>query len=237
MPSPFPGMDPYIESDGRWRGFHLMCCAEAVREFDLRLSPRYVAEIHHWTWLRMLPADAETDRVRRDVDSRKASSVPFMVRLPALEPESMRHVRIIEAATDRVVTVIELLGPDNKTPGAGREACLVERTEYLHSQVNFVEMDLLKGGVRPALGVRLRLADRLPVIPIPLAPDEADVPMNLRDCPNRAYDAGRYGSLLKYRRPLPVPPWKQTDADWAAPFAAAVAASPSPGAGVTREKP
>ncbi len=45
MPSPFPGMDPYLEAQGLWEGFHAMlvsCCAESLNR---DLPDSYVAQV------------------------------------------------------------------------------------------------------------------------------------------------------------------------------------------------
>ena len=41
MPSPFPGMDPYLEGS-LWTTFHFSFAAEIVRELAPRLRPRYL---------------------------------------------------------------------------------------------------------------------------------------------------------------------------------------------------
>src|SRR5215471_14324399 len=42
MPSPFPGMDPFLEGS-RWIGVHSQLCAEIARQLAPRLRPKYVA--------------------------------------------------------------------------------------------------------------------------------------------------------------------------------------------------
>src|SRR5687768_16592139 len=42
MPSPFPGMDPYLEG-ARWMRFHAELSVEIARQLSARLPPRYVA--------------------------------------------------------------------------------------------------------------------------------------------------------------------------------------------------
>src|SRR5215212_4023519 len=41
MPSPFPGMDPYLEGD-LWTTFHAQIAAEVTRQLVPKLRPRYV---------------------------------------------------------------------------------------------------------------------------------------------------------------------------------------------------
>src|SRR5262245_5194569 len=42
MPSPFPGMDPYLEGS-TWMNFHGQLCAEIARQLRPKLRPRYLA--------------------------------------------------------------------------------------------------------------------------------------------------------------------------------------------------
>src|SRR5207245_11546994 len=42
MPSPFPGMDPYLEGT-YWMTFHTQMIAEIARQLAPRLRPRYLA--------------------------------------------------------------------------------------------------------------------------------------------------------------------------------------------------
>ncbi len=44
MPSPFPGMDPYLEGS-TWMNFHGQLCAEIARQLGPKLRPRYLARL------------------------------------------------------------------------------------------------------------------------------------------------------------------------------------------------
>jgi hypothetical protein len=44
MPSPFPGMDPYLE-DLSWMNFHNQFCAEIARQLGPKVRPRYLARL------------------------------------------------------------------------------------------------------------------------------------------------------------------------------------------------
>ena len=44
MPSPFPGMDPYLEGSP-WMSFHSQLCAEIARQLTPKLRPRYLARL------------------------------------------------------------------------------------------------------------------------------------------------------------------------------------------------
>lgn len=58
-----------------------------------------------------------------------------------------RHIAILDASDGgRVVTVIEFLSPSNKLRGDGREHDKLKQAAYQRSNVNLVEIDLLRAG-------------------------------------------------------------------------------------------
>lgn len=151
---------------------------------------------------------------------------------------------MIDRAGRRVVTVIELLCPSNKKPGKDRDQFTLKRDAMLLSDVNYVEIDLLRGGVRwekpkksptdyyvvvsrPATRPlaecwTLGLRDPLPAIPIPLAPDRQEPTLDLQAVVHEVYDAAGY-ALHIYQYP-PEPPLPPADAAWAEELARAATA-------------
>lgn len=45
MPSPFPGMDPYLEHPGLWPGFHNLLIANLADDLSPHLRPRYYVAV------------------------------------------------------------------------------------------------------------------------------------------------------------------------------------------------
>ena len=45
MPSPFPGMDPYIETLELWSDFHNNLASEMQARLNQLIQPRYVARL------------------------------------------------------------------------------------------------------------------------------------------------------------------------------------------------
>jgi hypothetical protein len=153
---------------------------------------------------------------------------------PEFEPRTKRHLRLIHRPTGRVVTVMELLSPSNKTPGEdGLDAYLEKRAEFVASRCRLVELDLLRGGERlpmagplPAgdyyvyigrVGRRPRcqimawsLRSPLPTIPIPLLPE---VSLDLQAAFRAAYEPSLYDRRLPYEEPL-SPPLSAEDEAW-----------------------
>jgi hypothetical protein len=134
------------------------------------------------------------------------------------------------------VTVIELLSPANKTPGKDRDAYLIKQHEYLATDVNLVELDLLRKGERlpwvtasvtsSAYYVMVSRAaerprghlwpfsvrDPLPPIAVPLR--DGDLSLELGMVINQVYDTAGYARELDYTQP-PNPPLDESDAEWA----------------------
>jgi hypothetical protein len=165
MPSPFPGMDPYIESPGIWKECHTALIYLIHAQLNSKLPDGYTASTDIHVWLE--EADAESRRLRREPDvfvsetTAKSTSValqsqpktaPAEIVLPVVARRGHRYVTIRDKLNNRVITAIEILSPANKTDGPDRDAYLSKRDEYFLAQINLVEIDLLRAGSRPPLG-------------------------------------------------------------------------------------
>lgn len=162
MPSPFPGMDPFIETT-EWTDFHVQMIVEFQRLLSPQVRPKYVARTERRVYLEHLvelPATFQPDvQIFRSDPPRSqgisAGSVTveiepkiYAVPLPREEHETFLEIRTAESS--QVVTVIELLSPTNKRRGSdGYKAYHNKREELLLAGVNLVEIDLLRLGVRP----------------------------------------------------------------------------------------
>jgi len=126
-----------------------------------------------------------------------------------------------------------------KTAGSrGRTEYLRKPAEVLHSPVYLVDIDLLRQGERfpsrqplpPAdcyvhvsRAARrpkgevwpIRLRDRLPAIPIPLAGKDPDATLDLGEALRQTYDRGGYDVRMRYDR-APDPPLPADEQEWAA---------------------
>ena len=249
MPSPFPGMDPYLEDPWIWPDFHLTFAVALRTELNRRLPAGYVALVDRYVWVQG-PETEERKRLGKpDVfltgegrsqgtPSSAIAVAPVEITLPSQTDKGIPYVRITDRAHRRLVTVIELLSPANKAPGKDREAYLMKQREYLASDVNVVEMDLLRKGERlpwiaPSVAAAnyyvmlSRAAERpralvwpisvrepLRPIAIPLAVRDGDVALELGTCMNQAYDSAGYARELDYAQP-PNPPLDEPDATWA----------------------
>ena len=150
MPSPFPGMDPFLEFDARWPDLHQRLIAYSSEWLRPQLRPKYIARIDERIELRPHRKGFVPDVMVVEPRRISESSVTYGS-LVADEPQTFRvldeerrvpYIEVIEVASGDVVTLIEVLSPANKT-GKGRKQYEEKQDELLNRTVNLVEIDLL----------------------------------------------------------------------------------------------
>jgi hypothetical protein len=251
MPSPFPGMDPFIE-DQKWTGFHNRFINELGDTLVALLRPRYEVEPEERIYVETTEGDTHSFRAdvavaeglphaRRNVTSSAVLDIEprvYALPMPATSEEREGYLVIRKAGERAVVTVIELLSPTNKRPGSdGRREYLKKRNEVLRSSSHLVEIDLLLQGERmPTLRPLVPTTDycafvcradnrpqadvfewtlgqRLPRIPIPLLPGDADAIIDLQAALTGVYDRAGYDYSIHYDEPLRLS-FRPTDETW-----------------------
>jgi hypothetical protein len=158
---------------------------------------------------------------------RMSTTMPETLRLPSVE------IRDVEQR--RLVASIEVLSPANKT-GEGRIEYLAKRRRMLLSPSHLMEIDLLRCGARVPMQQRLPdypyfvflsradqrpitdiwpigVRESLPIVPVPLLPDDADVSLDLQAALTGVYDTFRYALTIDYTNPL-TDPFPEPDAQW-----------------------
>ena len=66
MPSPFPGMDPYLENPALWPGLHQLVIARALADLNRALPPHYVASMNERVYVVKADRTVELRRVTID---------------------------------------------------------------------------------------------------------------------------------------------------------------------------
>src|SRR5580658_4716145 len=167
MPSPFPGMDPYIERRAIWPDFHdgLIYVVKAALQPLLR--PRYVAlgqdRLVVTESNRPIFPDVAIVRSSAPPATRSAATSAMDTDVPAVFELWRAELRqpyieiIAPAVGNRVVTTIEVLSPDNKRRGGGRKSYLKKREEYWSAGANLMEIDLLRSGLRTVRVAKAKL--------------------------------------------------------------------------------
>lgn len=250
MASPFPGMDPYLEAPALWPDVHHRLITTIAEQLQSQLSTRYstvivphiAPESLDIAIPRVVLPDVgvmEGERGGGGTATLTAIAAPPLVGRLALElPTSYSRLEIRTLTGERLVTAIELLSSANKRPGAdGAEAYDRKRRELFRTEAHLLEIDLLRGGVRPEAGIALPdapyfaflsraqyrpeifiwpmgLREALPVVPVPLLYPDPDVPLDLTAAIRRIYAAARYGLRIDYRQEPPPPSIPAADAAW-----------------------
>src|SRR5262245_4885998 len=159
MPSPFPGMDPYLEGS-LWMSVHAQLASVFVRQLNPQILPRYIA-LQTRRFVRERP-DGEglligenypDVSVQRQQPARPGAGIQgalvpplrMITTVRAAVPHVTVEVRDVEH--HHLVAAIEILSPTNKRR-EGRREYLGRRDRFLDSDVHLLEIDLLRKGRR-----------------------------------------------------------------------------------------
>lgn len=157
MKSPFPGMDPYLES--YWGDVHTSMITYARDQLRPQLPSGLRAQVQEHVSVQIedsathgsypdlrVVEHAKDDLDRPSQPSAVAVAEPLIIPI-VLESETQRSLHIIDSRTgNRVVTAIEILSPSNKTGLVGTSAYRQRQQDLLQGGVNLVEIDLLRAG-------------------------------------------------------------------------------------------
>jgi hypothetical protein len=159
MPSPFLGMNPYLEHPSLWAGIHHRLITAIANDLAPKLRPKYIVaieervyEMNGDTALMVGVPDVSVQNsvsLTRSTESNLAvvpTTQPVEVLLPLPEILTEAYLEIRAVDTEEVVTIIEVLSPKNKQVGIGRLQYETKRLKILGSATNFVEIDLLRQG-------------------------------------------------------------------------------------------
>jgi len=157
MPSPFPGMDPYLEHAEIWPGVHARLVAESGALLQPKLRARgYYVDIGERIWLTQphRPIYPDLTVVRQRAPSEAEGNVAVAapdepVRVAKSEVEVRETYLVIYRARDaEIVTGIEVVSPTNKLDRKGRALYEQKQAETRKAGVHLVEIDLLRDGPR-----------------------------------------------------------------------------------------
>jgi Protein of unknown function (DUF4058) len=206
MPSPFIGMDPYLEEPQHWATF----------------QNHFVSSLYQV----LLPGLVDRYRARVGV---RNYTVEFPLFTSVIrEPHEEQYIEIRERTDGRIVTLINIVSPTNKTTQVGREAYLATRKLIESQRASAVEIDLITHGL-PMLDLSrdslpehdytvivnrsmapskyeiyaVTVQKRLPKFKLPLALDDRDAMLDLQDVFRRAYDTANFAKTVDYRKELP----------------------------------
>lgn len=202
MPSPFPGMDPFLEDDKVWPAFQHHLTASLYQILLPNLIDRYRARIGQRQYATEMPLFTSVIR----------------------EEHCEEFIEVRQRNDNRLVTLIEVVSPTNKTTAVGRDAYHERRREARSQSASIVEIDLVLQG-KPMLDYSREglpewhyavtvtramqperheiytatLQKRLPRFKLPLALDDRDTVMDLQAAFTRSFDQGGFGAQLDYQ--------------------------------------
>ena len=168
MPSPFPGMDPYLEAPAFFPDVHDRLIARLSETLQATLPEPYYAVVGSRVWVeasrRSIGPDVEVLRsapTRGGGTATATRSRPVVIVVPHDEHRETRvEIRSRNEPDDAQVTALEVLSLANKTPGAhGRDLYFRKQRELLEGRCHLVEIDLLRGGTHATAVPRELLDD------------------------------------------------------------------------------
>jgi hypothetical protein len=248
-------MDPWLESPAVFPDLHNSLLTYLGDVLNASLPEPYIARSGTRVWVederRREPDIGVFDPLGRSPDGGNDTATALagagliaVAAPPIPDPLEEPYLEIRSTADERLVTVVEVLSPANKTVGGTNHGAYRQKqTELRSANVGLVELDLLRGGVHTTavpiavlrarggqfdyhlcvsaagLGDQLfiapiRLEDRLPRLGVPLDPGMPPVVIELQPLLDRCYDNRRYARQVRYDRP-PDPPLNPDQQAWA----------------------
>jgi hypothetical protein len=196
-------MDPYLENEPLWPLFHHQFVNCLYQMLLPGLVDRYKARISH----------------------RHYTTEQALFTSVVREEHHEECIEIRLRSEGRLVTLLEVVSPANKTTAAGRSAYLSKRREGKNFGANLVEIDLVLQGPPTLEYSRDGLPDwdyavtvtrgsqperyeiytatlqkKLPRFRLPLAQDDRDTVFDLHSAFSRCYDQGGFAAQIDYRR-------------------------------------
>jgi len=201
MPSPFPGMDPYLEDENLWPLFQHQLVANLYQIILPGLVDRYRARIQQRVYVTEEPLFTSVIRQERHEE----------------------YIEIRQRTDGRLVTLVDIASPINKTLPQGRAAYHETRRVARAQNASAVEIDLCLQG-QPLLDFSRdglpewdyavtvtrctqperfeiytsTLPKRLPRFKVPLAADDRDTVLDLQATFTRAFDHGNFSARIDY---------------------------------------
>jgi hypothetical protein len=209
-------MDPYLE--------------------DERLWPTFQHQFVHSLFQILLPG--LVDRYRARVGQRHYVTERPLFTSVIREEHDEEYIEIRQRGDGRLVTLIDIVSPANKTDSKGRAAYHEKRREAKAQSASIVEVDLVLRGqpmleysrdglpewdyavtvTRSAQPDRYEiytstLQKRLPRFKLPLAVDDRDSVLDLQSAFARCYDQGGFANQIDYAKSPPIP-LDENDGRW-----------------------
>ncbi len=201
MPSPFPGMDPYLEAY-LWVDVYNALASKIWQQLAPKIQPAYTVRLEVYlvqdtapeSEIGILYPDVEVLRQKSASSSVRSSSVhssieagnllvtPAPLTLPLISPVEVRIVslEIRDTASNTLVTSLEILSPVNKRE-PGITPYRQKRQRLYNANVHLLELDLLRRGTRAFEHSRLPVVSYLVTLTRAQAQEVEVWPIALQD--------------------------------------------------------
>lgn len=194
MPSPFPGMDPFLEHPDHFPNLHNRLIVYLEDSLQQVLPEPYFAKSGRRVWIESGARNVEPDvnvhehphpRVGLQTGGRSVASLaethPIIVTVPQEPDDPFResYLEVYEraAAGKQLVTSIEVLSRANKSGSSkGRKLFQKKQRQMTEEGVNLVEIDLLRWGKHTTAVPQPLLAARCPQFDCHICIHQADQP-------------------------------------------------------------
>lgn len=165
MPSPFPGMNPYLEQPSVWEDFHMAFATQIRESLATQVRPNFLVKLEERVFIHEPSSNEQCkflgkpDIALFEASAAHESSVAtfdpalnqvksILATIPDVGIERHAVIEIRDRLDRQLVTMIEVLSPSNKRYGPDREQYLLKRATMMFSSASIVEIDLLRGGPR-----------------------------------------------------------------------------------------
>lgn len=157
MPSPFPGMDPFLDSQDYFPSLHSSMITYLQEILQERLPEGYYATSRERVWIdtsrRWIEPDIQVGRTSKKPKKTPAAAVASLVKPVIVTIPHDEHVEpfleVFKKRGDkkRLVCTIEILSVTNKMPGGkGQKLYRRKQCEVLERKIHLVEVDLPRTG-------------------------------------------------------------------------------------------
>jgi Protein of unknown function (DUF4058) len=193
MPSPFPGMDPYLEHPGMWPEVHHRLISAIADALEQTLSLDYRVAIEKRS---TSPEEVKEGYLEiRDIATGEAvTTIEVSAHKPKPQPVLGSQTHLVE---------IDLLRGGAAMPILGQ----VTASDY--------RILVSRSVSRPRAELyAFNLEEPIPTVGIPLKSGDAEVVLDLQTLLARIYDRARYALTIDYTQ-TPTPPLRATAQIWA----------------------
>ena len=238
MENPFVGMDPFLEGKN-WKELHQNLLGNFQKQLNLELLPRYSAQMDFYVRIDVNPQEnqrgvypnvavvlEDTTVPARDEGVLTADAPTIVTPLPVPTKIRIPYLKVTELSSNRVLTVIELISPVNKS-GEARKTFIKKRNRLLRRNINFLEIDLIRR-LKPTVEHPIvevadyfatlhrvappnreiwvfDLGQPIPRLPVPLLSEDGDGVIDVQRGLNECYVNAGYRYRIDYTKKPPPP--------------------------------